>query len=156
MPTARKLRLPTEHQEQKVYVEWFKTQFPKYEEAIFSNPNGMHISGDSSKGLSKKTVIAAKMRKYKKEGFKKGVSDIQIPIPRGGYHGLWVEMKRSDKTAKDLSEEQMRHIILMRNLGHKAEWAAGAEEAIRITKEYMDLPIIIWPASLCGSPSSLF
>lgn len=131
--------IPTEHQEQVVYISWFKRQYKKYEKAIFSNPNGADISGYSTKGLSIKTVKAVKMNKMKDEGFKPGVSDVQLTVSRGGYHGLWIEMKRANGKEKDVSDDQMAHIILMRELGHKAEWAAGAEEAIRITKEYMTL-----------------
>lgn len=134
-----KKTIPTEHKEQVAYISWFKLQYPKYEKAIFSNPNGADISGYSTKGLSIKTVKSIKMKKMKKEGFKNGVSDVQLTVPRGGYHGLWVEMKRVNGKEKDVSDDQMAHIILMRELGHKAEWAAGAEEAIRITKAYMDL-----------------
>ena len=133
-----KAPIPTEHQEQVAFVSWFKTQYPKYSKAIFCNPNGMHMSGASTEGLSSNVVRAKKMQKLKAEGFKKGVSDIQIPVSKNGYHGLWIEFKRSNGTAKSLSKEQNEHLLLMRELGHKAEWAAGAQVAIKITKEYMD------------------
>lgn len=132
--------LPTEHQEQVAFVSWFKTQYPKYSKAIFSCPNGADISGHSTKGLSSNVVRAKKMQKLKAEGFKAGVSDIQIPVSRNGYHGLWIEFKRSNGTIKNLSKEQNEHLLLMRELGHKAEWAAGAQVAIKITKEYMGNP----------------
>ena len=79
------------------------------------------------------------MNKMKKEGFKPGVSDVQLTVSRGGYHGLWVEMKRSNGKEKDVSDDQAAHIELMRELGHMADWAAGADEAIKITKKYMTL-----------------
>lgn len=139
MTKAKKI-VPTERQEQVKYIRWFKRQYKKYEKAIFSNPNGADISGHSTRGLSVKTVKAIKMNKMKEEGFKPGVSDVQLTVPKGGYHGLWIEMKRANGKEKDVSDDQMDHIILMRDLGHKAEWAAGADEAIRITKEYMSLP----------------
>ena len=131
--------IPSEHQEQVSYISWFKRQYPKYAKAIFSNPNGADISGHSTKGLSIKTVKAIKMNKMKKEGFKPGVSDVQLTVSRGGYHGLWVEMKRSNGKEKDVSDDQAAHIELMQELGHMAEWAAGADEAIKITKKYMTL-----------------
>ncbi len=135
--------IPTEHAEQVVYISWFKRQYPMYEKAIFANPNGADISGYSTKGLSVAAVKAIKINKLKDEGFKPGVSDIQLTVPRGGYHGLWVELKRANGKEKDVSKDQMDHIVLMRKLGHKAEWAAGAEEAIEITKAYMRLPLTI-------------
>jgi len=27
------------------------------------------------------------------EGVKRGVPDVFLPVARGGYHGLWIEMK---------------------------------------------------------------
>lgn len=134
-----KVKIPTEHAEQVRFVNWFKIQHRKYAKAIFSNPNGADISGHSTKGLSIATVKAIKMNKMKDEGFKPGVSDVQLTVSKGGYHGLWIEMKRANGTIKDVKPEQMDHILLMRELGHKAEWAAGADEAIQITKEYMSL-----------------
>lgn len=138
MPRVKKV-IPSEHQEQVVFISWFKRQYPKYEKAIFSNPNGSHISGASTKGFGRAAVIAIKMKKMKREGFKTGVSDVQLTVSRGGYHGLWIEMKKINGKEKDVSDDQAAHIDLMRELGHQAEWAAGADEAIAIVKQYMSL-----------------
>ena len=134
-----KAKIPSEHQEQAWTVAYFKLQWPRLAEAIFSNPNGMHVSGESTKGHCSAKVKAIKINKLKKEGFKPGVSDLQIAVPRGCYHGLWVEMKRANGTVADVSDDQMKHILLMRCLGYKAEWAAGYLSAKNIIDEYMRL-----------------
>ena len=37
--------------------------------------------------------------KMKKEGLKRGVADVCLPVPRGPYHGLFFEMKYDKKSA---------------------------------------------------------
>lgn len=41
-------------------------------------------------GGQREAHVGASMRA---EGVKPGVPDIMLPIPRGGYHGLWIELK---------------------------------------------------------------
>lgn len=76
--------------------------------------------------------------KLKREGVKKGVSDLFLAYPSLGYHGLWVEMKKVGKHV--VSPEQQDWIDLMRSVRYKAEIAVGCEEAIRIIKEYLERP----------------
>ena len=128
---APKAKLPSEHVAQVVVVSWYKLQYPKFKQCVISIPNGMHIAGT-------KIARAIKMRKLKAEGFKNGASDLLFAVPVGGKHGLWLEMKAQKKTAKDVTDDQMDHIILMREMGYAADWAAGADEAIRIIKNYMN------------------
>lgn len=79
------------------------------------------------------------MARMKKEGFKSGASDLLLAIARGGYHGLWIEMKDVGKTAKSLSDSQIEHLELMREQGYYACWCAGAEQAINQINIYMEL-----------------
>ncbi len=47
--------------------------------------------------------------RLKAMGVKRGVLDLMLPVPRGPYHGLWVEMKRPKNNGKregQLSNEQ--------------------------------------------------
>ena len=73
----------TEHEEQVALmrlVEMHKGRWPELG-MLFAVPNG----GD-------RNMLVAK--KLKAEGVKKGVPDLCLPLPRGGYHGLYIEMKR--------------------------------------------------------------
>ena len=49
-------------------------------ELIFAVPNGG----------ARHVAVAAKL---KAEGVKRGVPDVCLPVSRGGYHGLWIELK---------------------------------------------------------------
>lgn len=68
------MRTPSEHEEQVLFVQWFRRQFPGV--MIFAIPNG---------GLRGKIAAA----KLKAEGVTAGVPDLYIPEWR-----VWVEMKR--------------------------------------------------------------
>ena len=48
---------------------------------------------------------------YRAEGMRKGVPDLCVPMARGGYHSLYIEMKRSDGTANDVSDEQFEEMV---------------------------------------------
>lgn len=72
----------TEHGEQVSLIAWAKENEAKWPELrwLFAIPNG---------GLRAKATA----RKLQLEGVKPGVSDLFLPAPRGGHHGLWIEMK---------------------------------------------------------------
>jgi hypothetical protein len=41
----------------------------------------------------------------KAQGVKSGVPDIYLPVPRAGFHGLWIEMKvKNNKPSKEQDE----------------------------------------------------
>ena len=50
-------------------------------------PNGAVLAGDARQR-------AIQMAKMKRMGFKNGVSDCFLAVPKGGFAGLWIEMKR--------------------------------------------------------------
>ena len=68
-------RIPTEHEEQREFVRWFRQTYPGVR--IFAIPNG---------GARSPSVAG----RLKAEGVSKGVPDLYIPAWR-----TWVEMKRT-------------------------------------------------------------
>lgn len=114
----------TEHEEQVALmrlVEMHRGRWPELG-MLFAVPNG----GD-------RNVIVA--RKLKAEGVKKGVPDLCLCVPRGGYHGLFVELKRQKKGR--ISPEQVEWIKALRGQGYRAEICLGATEAWNVIQEYM-------------------
>lgn len=73
--------VPTESEEQQTLFRWAAMQCGKYPELalMFHVPN----EGKRSK------VVGGRM---KAEGLKSGVPDIFLPVPRGEYHGLFIEI----------------------------------------------------------------
>lgn len=69
-----------------------------------------------------------------KEGMTSGVSDIFIPWPNKGHHGLFLEFK---KEGGRVTKAQEDFINLMRSRGYKAEVAFGLKQALEIFVEYI-------------------
>ena len=77
-----------------------------------------------------KTAIALKA-----QGVKSGVPDMCLPVARGEYHGLYIELKR--QKGGTVSEAQKSWITALAEQGYKAVVCKGAEEAIGTIKEYL-------------------
>lgn len=82
-----------EHQEQVALFKWANLQSKKHPELelLLAIPNGGH-----------RHIGVA--RKLKAEGVKAGVPDMFLPVKRGNYGGLWIELKK--KKGGRLSENQ--------------------------------------------------
>lgn len=100
-------RIPTEHEEQRELVRWFRQTWPGVR--IFAIPNG---------GARSKATAA----RLKSEGVSSGVPDLFIPAWR-----LWVEMKRS-KGGK-LSQEQKNWIEYLESVENYVIVGKGANDA---------------------------
>lgn len=74
---------PTESAEQQTLFRWAAIQSGKYPELALM----FHIPNEGKRSR-------ATGGKMKAEGLKSGVPDIFLPVPRGEFHGLFVEMKR--------------------------------------------------------------
>lgn len=102
-------------------MDWIETQ-PKIREDIFHIPNQRMCS-------------VGYRRKLARMGVKSGVSDLFLPYPHNGYHGLWIEMKRI-KNSKS-SPEQIEWCNRMLKRGYGAEFAYGWEHAKDIIEKYL-------------------
>lgn len=121
----------SERQEQIAVMDWFEKTYPKYYECLFSIPNGSQLAGN-------KAQRARQMNALKAEGLKPGVSDLFLMVARGGYHGLFIEMKDKGKTKCSVSDTQWEHIRAAREQGYMAEWCAGFDKAKDLITEYMN------------------
>ena len=114
----------TEHEEQVALmrlVELHKSRWPELG-MLFAVPNG-----------SERNPIVGK--KLKAEGVRKGVPDLCLCVARGGYHGLFIEMKRQKKS--QISPEQIAWLSALRDQGYRAEMCLGAAAAWEVIQEYM-------------------
>lgn len=83
-------------------------------------------------GGSRNSIEAANL---KKQGVKAGVPDLCLPVPRGKYHGLYIEMKYGkNKTSKNQD-------IWLENLqkqGYVALVCYGWQEAKEVILKYLE------------------
>jgi len=111
-----KERIPTEHEEQRELVRWFRRKYAPVR--IFAVPNG---------GMRSKATAA----RMKAEGVARGVPDLFIP-----YYRLWVEMKRiKDGRLSPDQKDWLRY--LEAECGYKVLVCHGAEDAKAQIDEYI-------------------
>lgn len=84
-------------------------------------------------GGSRKKLEAYRL---KAQGVKAGVPDLHLPIPKGKYIGLYVEMKYDKGTIQKSQEEW---ITGMAAAGHYACVCYGYEIAVQVIESYVKL-----------------
>jgi hypothetical protein len=90
---------------------------------LFAIPNG---------GLRDKVVAA----KLKATGVKAGVPDMLLPIARGDFHGLFVELKKDQK--QTLSDEQKEWKLLLTCQEYQYRTCFGWEHAVETIVQYLE------------------
>lgn len=115
---------PSESQEQKALFEWAEYAKRIYPELalMFHIPNG-----------GSRNPVEARNLKY--QGVKPGVPDICLPVGRGKYHALYIEMKR--KKGGRASDVQRGWIAALNRAGNKAVICKGWEEARQTILNYL-------------------
>lgn len=83
----------------------------------------------------KRTFIEAV--RFKQMGVKSGVPDVFLDVPRGGYHGLRLELKATAKGKP--SPEQVEWIEGYNARGYAAYVCIGWEQAQQIIIKYLQL-----------------
>ena len=78
---------------------------------------------------------AATAVKMKREGVKRGIWDVCLPYPSGGYHGLYLEFKYSKNK---LTPEQREFGEYLDEHGYKTGIAYTVEEALEIVQNYLE------------------
>ena len=109
----------SENWHQKQLIQWVK-QFP-WGQFLF------HIPNETTGGRG--WIV-----RNSQMGCRKGVPDLMLPIPAGGYHGLFVEMKtRRGK----VSDNQQRWIDALNTFGYRAVVCYGWEAARDEIESYL-------------------
>lgn len=78
-------------------------------------------------------------KRFKAEGVKAGVPDLFLPVPLSGYHGLFIEMKRPDRTNKP-TEQQKEWLQYLSSMGYRSVVCYGYEDAVREIQRYYGVP----------------
>ena len=112
--------------EQQAVMEWAELQKGKYPELNLL----YHIANEGKRSV----VNGANL---KRAGLKKGVPDLCLPCAKGGYHALYIEMKKDRKSR--VSAEQKEWIAKLKAAGNAAEVCRSFEEAINTLKTYLNL-----------------
>lgn len=119
------LPIPTESEEQQHLFNWARLATGYYPELALM----YHIPNEGKRKITTGRRMVA-------EGLKKGVPDICLPVPRGDYHGLYIEMKRQSGSTP--TTDQLDWIENLSRQGYQATWCRGWEAASRVITEYLN------------------
>ena len=120
---AQSIVKTTEHQEQCAVIAWKWICIIKYPELknLFAIPNG-----------GARDIVTG--RKLKDEGVVAGVPDLFLAVPRGRYHGLFIEMKVKPNKPNAKQAEVMRSL---ESQEYAVKVCYGAGEAITVLENYL-------------------
>ena len=112
---------PSEHALQVTCLRWLHFTYPQV--LCYAIPNGAY----TTKSTARKLVA---------EGATAGMPDLCIPIARGGYHALYIEMKNGK--AGRLSDTQKEMIPRLQCYGNKVVVCRSLDEFIREVETYLN------------------
>lgn len=114
----------SEHQEQAALFAWAQLAQGRWPELslLYAIPNG-----------GKRSLATASL--LKAEGVKPGVPDIFLPVARGGYHGMYIELKR-EKGGR-VSVVQQICLEALKKQGYRCAVCHGWESARTEIEQYL-------------------
>ena len=123
----------SEHSEQAALVAWARMSEGIYPELrwLYSSLNGIPIPAPDK-------IRFAIMNRMKSEGMKKGVSDLCLPVALGGYHGMYIEMKKDHRS--EIKQEQVEFLDFLAEQGYLGIRCNGFEHARNELVAYLSLP----------------
>lgn len=118
---------PSESQHQMAVIKWtqqasIRQKWPELK-LLFHIPNERHCTPQQGKNLQRM-------------GVKRGVPDLFLPVPRGRYNGLWIEMKSETGSATDDQEWWGEQLL---GQGYMWEVCHGWTSAVRVLEWYLSL-----------------
>jgi hypothetical protein len=126
-----KSQYPTEAQEQAVLFSWVelaKNKDPRIGLLFHIANSGGYVGGYSSN--------VARVMGMNRQGVRKGVPDLFLPVPIGRWHGLFMELKRQKGR---VSLDQTAWIEALRGQGYCVVVCHGAQAAIDWINKYLGL-----------------
>lgn len=114
--------------EQAELIKEFKLRFPAEGPLLIHIPNG---------GSRKNAYEGWRL---KEQGVRAGVSDLFLPVARGGYFGLWIEFKAAPPNNAPISEAQQVWLDEMAAQGYHAVLCQGVSAAMAVLTSYLNLP----------------
>lgn len=119
------MKVASEGAEQSALFQWAGLAVEQYPDLawMFHIPNG----GSRNK---------AEAARLKAEGVKAGVADIFLPSPKGKYHGLFIEMKKADRS-NHASERQKAFLAFADAKGYCSRVCYGWDEARTVIENYL-------------------
>lgn len=121
----RNVRIDNEAGAQEALFSWIGYQLGRYPELklAYHIPNGGKRDARTAANL-------------KRQGVKAGVPDIHLPVARGGYHGLYIELKVGKNKQTEKQKEWQRELTKQ---GYLSVVCYGWQEAAEQLVNYLEL-----------------
>lgn len=116
---------PTESVEQQRLFQWAKLQYGAHPELQLL----YHIPNEGKRSV-------ATGRRMRAEGLRRGVPDICLPVARGRFHGLYIELKRQH--GGKVSDAQRGWLEALAGQNYAVALCKGWEAAAKIITEYIN------------------
>lgn len=151
-PNAPKIPVPLEHEEQVLVIDTLLGRLFRNGEGKMVRPPGGGMTGrwpDLSllyavpNGGHRMKATAGKMRA---EGLRGDVPDLCLPVVRGPFAGLYIEMKR--QKGELANPQQRAYHDRLRDQGYFVFVARGAVQGISAIVGYLQLPEVGAPGGL--------
>ena len=121
---ARNVRIDREGGAQEMLFNWIAYQLDEYPELALL----YHIPNGGKRDTKTATIL-------KRQGVKAGVPDLHLPVARGGYHGLYIELKVGDNTTTKKQKDWIREL---NKQGYLAVVCYGWDEAAKQLLDYLE------------------
>ncbi len=108
-----------------------KEDYEQIKLAVWLAQKGIRFTASANGG--KRNLLEA--LKFKRMGVSPGFPDVEIPLPLGSYHGLYIELKRV--SGGKLSANQIEWLNYLTEKGYYAVCARGFDEAKEIVLHYL-------------------
>ena len=116
---------PLEHDSQVAFFEWWD----HFSLIVKVDARLMYAVPNAGAGASK-----GQAGKMKAEGVRPGIPDVNLDVPRNGFHGLRMEFKRRNRKPEP---HQLEVIDLLRGQGYDVQVVHGLDEAMRVVMGYL-------------------
>ena len=120
LSTTKALKLSSEDAQQKHFFDYVRAINKPHYQVIHSIPNGSYKKSKYQQSLFKQT------------GLLKGAWDVFVPIPAGGYSGLYLEFKWTTTLSKE--QEWFRDTL---SGFYRFEVVYTAKQAVRVLENYL-------------------
>lgn len=132
--TSEGRKRPSDHEgeAQISVIEQFDLEFPVFSGRLF------HVANGGKRTRYERHLMV-------KQGVRRGVPDLVLPVPRAPFHGLYVEMKAPKPYRSEVSDVQNDWITFLRGQGYCAEVARGGVEAMDIIRRYLHSEVPVSP-----------
>jgi hypothetical protein len=119
--------MTTEHDQQTALFQWAALNCGRLPELdlLFAIPNERRNKFEAFK--------------MKAEGVKSGVPDVYLPVARGGYHGLWIELKTVYDNGRkgSVRPEQRAWHAALREQGYYVDVSYKWDDAALVLYQYL-------------------